>query len=134
MRIVVDYPPIYTEIAAAFDISGRNPIFAWGDRVFNPHNIVIGPELIAHEAVHGRRQGNDVEGWWRRYIDDPAFRLAEEIPAHAAEFNILAGVPGTNRQHKRKCLAYVAKRLTSPIYGRLITLDAAKKAILDEAG
>lgn len=116
MRIVHDYPPLYDAIDAAFGLELRKdvfrPIFAWGSSIYNPHHVKIPPALIAHESVHGRRQGGDIVGWWRRYIDDQKFRLAEEIPAHVAEYRALARGP-----KDRAALVFVAKRMASPLYG-----------------
>jgi hypothetical protein len=85
MRDIRDVPPLFDEIDAVFGVRGKPILFAWGDKIFNPAGVTIPQELIAHEAVHGKRQG-DVVGWWRRYLVDPEFRLAEELPAHVAEF------------------------------------------------
>jgi hypothetical protein len=128
MQIVVDFPPNYAEINAAFGLErrGARAIFAWGDRIFNPHAINVVPCLIAHEQVHGARQGADVDGWWRRYIDDPAFRLAEEIPAHAAEYHVLVGAHGNNRNARRQYLARIASRMAAPLYGYNPPLSAER--------
>jgi hypothetical protein len=129
MRVVMDKPPMFDEIRAAFNLTGRSVIFAWGDTIYNPYGGKITPELFAHEAVHGERQGSDVEGWWRRYIVDPQFRLAEEIPAHIVEYQTLLANAGHNRAARRKYLGYVARRLCSPLYGSLIGLDLAKEQL-----
>lgn len=131
MRIVHDYPPLFDEIDAVFGVRGKPVIFAWGDIIYDPGHGDIRPELIAHEAVHGQRQGSDVVGWWRRYIEDPVFRLAEEVPAHRAEYEHL--IESGNRQMRRKALRHVAKRLAAPLYGRLITPVEAKRILAEAA-
>lgn len=117
-RIVRDYPPIYPEIAAAFDLEGKlscfKPIFSWGDLIYNPHGVKLHPCLIAHEAVHGIRQRENVSGWWRRYIDDPNFRLEEEVLAHVAEYRSRAA--GKSRNERRWLMVQTAKRLAAPLY------------------
>ena len=57
MRVVVGLPPLFGEIDAAFDVRGKAIIFAWGDTIFDPNGGGVPPELLAHEAVHGERQG-----------------------------------------------------------------------------
>lgn len=126
MRVVVARPPLFAEIDAVFYVAGKPVIFAWGDVIYNPQGGPIGPELQAHEAVHGKRQGADVEGWWRRYIADPEFRLAEEIPAHEAEYRAYSDKP---RNVRRQALHHIASRLASPLYGRLIRYDDARRLI-----
>ncbi len=115
MEIVTDYPPIYDEIKSAFPKVGRGVIFAWGNKIYNPYNVSIPVQLIAHERTHGRRQGNDVGGWWRRYIDEKEFRLTEEMAAHIVEMNILLG-PNPNRQMRRQNLRSISKRFSNPLY------------------
>ncbi len=130
MEIVVDHPPIYDELCQAFPIAGKPMIFAWGGRIFNPHCIAVPPILVAHEAVHGMRQGSDIEGWWRRYIDDPAFRLDEEVRGHLAEYEYLLRTNGyPNRNARRRALRATAKRLASPVYRYRTTTAQAERLL-----
>ncbi len=128
VRIVHEPPPLFDEIDAAFKVAGQPVIFAWGHRIYNPERIEIPPQLISHEAVHGHRQGRDIEGWWRRYIDEPAFRLAEEIPAHQAEYLAMVEL-AINRNERRRALKTVAKRMAGPLYGALITASQARATL-----
>ena len=132
MKIVVAFPPLYEKILKAFPlVASRRVIFAWSDRIYNPHNVVIGPSLIAHESVHGHRQGDCVEEWWERYMDEPTFRLAEEIPAHIAEYEVLSGFG--SRHERRRARAIVAARLTDPLYGHggLVSKAEAMKILTE---
>ena len=131
MKIVIDYPPLFHEIDAKFRVRGKPIIYAWGPLIYNPMGIRVPLQLQAHEAVHGERQGDDIKGWWRRYIDDAAFRLAEEIPAHRVEYRVLA-TEAINRQHRRHLLRVTAKRLAAPVYGRMVSLPRAIKLIKEE--
>lgn len=133
MIVKVERPPLFEEIAAAFPLARDNPnvIFAWGDTIYVPGGGKVSPELYAHEAVHGERQGSDVEGWWRRYIAEPAFRLDEEIPAHIAQYRTFCvnHTTGNLRNQCRLYLHHVAKSLASPLYGGLIRYDDARKLL-----
>lgn len=130
MRIVFDYPPLFDEINAQFQIAGKAVIFAWGDLIYNPMRITIPVELMAHEAVHGRRQSGDIEGWWRRYVDNISFRLAEELPAHREEYRILLEM-AQNRQQRRACLKNMAVRFSNPLYGPMLNRARARELLLD---
>lgn len=145
MRVVQAQPPLIDEIDAVFHVRGKPVLFAWGDRIFNPLGIPVPPELMAHEAVHGERQlGTAVAGtargedalrqWWHRYLTDPDFRLAEELPAHVAEFRSLCDQHRhkwhSERNMRRMLAAHVGRRLAAPLYGNLITETAAKRLIL----
>jgi hypothetical protein len=125
-------PPMFEEIAATFSLARKqNVVFAWGDTIYNPGGGRLSPEIHVHEAVHGKRQGADVEGWWRRYIAEPAFRLEEEIPAHIAQYRAFCvnHTKGNARNQRRLYLHHVAKCLASPLYGSLIRYDDARKLI-----
>lgn len=132
MKIVNSIPPLFEEIDAAFNIRSKPVIFAWGDKIYAPHQQGELPKaLLAHEAVHGQRQiaySGGVEAWWRRYIAEPRFRLDEEIPAHKAELaHLLTKAKGPSmRAH---VLSVTARRLAAPLYGNLITIADAKKAL-----
>jgi hypothetical protein len=129
MRIVTGRPPNYAAIAAAFQITGRSGLlFAYGDTIYNQDGIRIPPCLIEHERVHLARQCGIPEAWWERYIADPAFRLAEEIPAHRAEWITFCQGP-TTRKLRRAAFAMIAGRLSSPIYGSLISVAKAREVI-----
>lgn len=141
MRIVHEFPPLYAEMQAAFPgMRGIKPIFAWGDVIYNPHRIAITPQLEVHESVHAERQLKfrlpehtdaaiaeletradfqhwRVEAWWRRYMADPAFRLMEELLAHAAEYRAYIDSPTCNRHIRRAALKAIAQRMASPLYG-----------------
>ena len=136
MRIVQALPPNFDAIATVFPhVRGKPVFFAWGDRIFNPAGVVIPDEIKAHEAVHGKRQGHDVAGWWKRYLEDPVFRLAEEIPAHQAEFRHVASLRGADdplpgfRSRREFHRQAIALRLSSKLYGNLISLSAAKRLL-----
>jgi len=131
MTIVVDFPPIYDEIAAVFRIyDRRDVVFAWGDRIYNPYELVIPTEILAHEAVHGGRQGSleaGIREWWKRYMEDRAFRFAEEVHAHRAEYLWL--MQNAPRGRRRSALKLVASKLASPLYGNMATASDARKIL-----
>ena len=129
MRIAEDYPPNFDEIAARFpEAKRKGVIFSFGDTIYNPSGIFISRALFAHETMHGLRQGDDVTGWWRRYMDDGAFRLAEEIPAHQAEYRF-AMLDAPNRNERRWMEKAIAARLAGPMYGRMIGGAEARRII-----
>ncbi len=128
MKIVVANPPNFEKVAKAFNLEGHDIIYAWGDTIYNPTGMSIPAFLIAHEEVHGARQGTDVEGWWDRYIHDIEFRYQEELWAHAKEYQVRSrGVK--DRNLKSRLLMDSANRLCSPLYGKLTTVQKAMKEI-----
>lgn len=116
MRVVLGNPPLIDEIDARFRVRGKPIIFSWGSVIYNPQNIYISGPLMKHEEVHGRRQGSDVEAWWREYIRSDEFRLEEEVLAHVAEYQAILQEIGNNRLNRRKTLVNTAVRLSNPVY------------------
>ncbi len=136
MKISFNRPPLWDKIDAAFHVAGKPVIFAFGDTIYNPELVVITKELHAHECVHGQRQleaydiSDPVHQWWLQYLSDPAFRLAEEIPAHQAEYRAYCKRHrGAGSQRTR--LELIAQKLASPLYGDggLVSVAKAKGLI-----
>lgn len=129
--IVLDHPPIYDELAAVFRIwDRRDVVFSWGDRIYNPYDVYIPPAILAHEAIHGHRQGSreqDIRDWWARYMDGHQFRLAEELHAHRAEYVYL--MRNAPRNERRRALKLVSGKLASPLYGRMLRPSDARRMI-----
>lgn len=142
MRILIERPPLWEEINAKFNVEGQSVIFAWGDTIYNPEGVKVSRELHAHEEIHGERQlaypaassspgepEDHVVEWWKRYIEDPKFRLEEELPAHRAEYQAFCKRHG-DQKSRAKMLTLIAAKLTSPLYGSLITLEDARYRII----
>lgn len=128
-QIIQDFPPNYHEIDAAFNVrDNHGVIFSFGDRIYAPHGPkIIAPELIAHEGIHGQRQGTKhakILAWWDRYIDDIEFRLDEELVAHRAEYRHL--MQFGNRTKRRAALKRTSLRLSAPLYGEVINRKQAE--------
>lgn len=132
-RIVVAKPPVYEQCVRVFGaevIVGKPIIWSWGEVIYNPLDIDIPRELIAHEAVHGERQGpneGSIRHWWLQYLESAEFRYNEERLAHRAEWH-------THRKYgagKNLAPAFegIAARLASPLYGKVISVDGAKLAL-----
>jgi len=128
MSVIVARPPNFELILRAFpNASQPGVIFAYGDHIYNPSGEVIQPALMAHEAVHGRRQRElfTPDQWWEMYVTDPGFRYNEELLAHVAEFKA-QDLRGLDRNLRAKILQNTAARLCAPLYNyqppRSITL------------
>ena len=128
-EVVNDWPPNIDEIRAALpEVSERN-IFAYDGKIFNPGGGKLGQELHAHEAVHFKQQAAiGVESWWAAFLNDEVFRLAQEIPAHKAEYRTFCKY-NRDRNEQARFLRTLGQRLSSPMYGGIITANEAMKRI-----
>ena len=135
MDVQYTLPPNFQAIVDRFGPPVTKPgvLFTYGNVIYYPGGRRRGPisdAIMAHEAVHARRQGDDPAGWWQRYLTEKSFRYTEELVAHQVEY--LVASEGVGRQIRRRALALIAHRLSSPLYGRMVTLDQAREAIKGE--
>lgn len=127
MRVVVANPPNIDAIRKVFPLRGRE-IFAWGDTIYNPGGAVVSEHPVAHETVHRKQQGNDVAGWWNRYLADAQWRFSQELEAHRAEYRSFCSSE-KDRNRRARFLHLLAARLSAPMYGGLVKYGDALRQI-----
>lgn len=129
-RIVNDQPPNFQLIVERFGLHAvKSAFFCYGNTIYNPTRAKLTPALLAHEGVHSERQGSDPAKWWVDYLIDDDFRYFEELLAHRVEY--VAATEGVGRDMRRRYLAAIAERLSSPMYGRVTSKAKAKLAIMN---
>lgn len=126
--VINDWPPNIEEIRMVLPVTERN-IFAYDNVIFNPGGGKLPQELHQHEAVHFKQQAAiGVEAWWLAYLADEKFRLAQEIPAHKAEYRCFCKY-NRDRNEQARRLRDMGRRLAAPMYGGIITINEAMKRI-----
>lgn len=130
IEVVDARPPNFEDIVAVFpQASDPGVIFAYDGRIYAPGAKRVSPEIQEHESVHIARQAGAAKTWWDRYLADATFRLEEELEAHRVEYC------GYCRRHSNRvkqgtALLHIATKLSSPLYGSLVSVAEAKTAIL----
>ena len=129
MKIINKKPPVWDEVVKRFDIEGQAVIFAYGDKIYNPFNAIIPDDLIVHEETHMHQQEKfgDIKKWWIKYLDDSEFRLSQELEAYRIQYKY--SKENYSRQMRKALLKRIAKDLSSPVYGNIISFDKAKDLI-----
>ena len=90
MKIKVENPPMLESILAAGMIPNlQTTIFTYGDTIYNPGDNELPDHLIEHEDTHSKQQGDDPDAWWLRYVNDPYFRLQQEIEAYVNQYKFI---------------------------------------------
>jgi hypothetical protein len=118
VSVIKSRPPNFDRILAAFpDADKPGVLFAYGSDIYFPDGGDIPAELLAHEAVHQRRQTTlfTPEQWWDLYLTDPGFRYHEELLAHVAEYKS-ATEWISDRNQRAIYLVSKARRLIAPLY------------------
>lgn len=138
LNILVERPPNYDQICEVFPVvrTIRGVYFAWGDTIYNPDNVRIERHIMYHENIHCQRQKamcpegweEGVKLWWAKYLVDTEFRYAEELVAHKAEYSFFRGIC-RNARAREAVLTNAATRLSSSLYGNIVSYSAARREI-----
>ncbi len=131
LKVVKAYPPNYDLICDHIPAVRQNSaiVFTYGNKIYSPKFETLSDDLMAHEEVHTKRQKNPDE-WWQRYLTDVQFRLDEEVAAYRVQWQYMIDHYG--RQQRRSMLQKIAKDLSSPMYGKIVTKQEAIKLITGE--
>ena len=130
MNISYKFPPNIAKITEVFKHKDGT-LYCYGNTIYFPGKPrTVTAQLMTHENIHRIQQGDDIEGWWDKYLADPQFRLEQEIPAHVAEWGAWVK-RGMNRNQRRLVLGSLSRRLGGRMYGNLIKPSEAKAIILD---
>lgn len=129
MRIVNDYPPNIDAIREVFPLKGGE-VFAWNDTIYNPAGKPIPDHILMHEATHfaQQKEAGGADLWWVRYLTDPRWRYEQELEAHQVEYKAYCA-GGATRNERRAYLKAIARRLSSPMYGSVVSFATAQRAI-----
>lgn len=129
MQIKKELPPNHEAIKKVLKTT-KYTIYCYGDIIYNPSGKNIMEDLMAHEEVHSKQQEPmGAENWWKLYIEDPKFRLDQEIEAYKAQ--VKYAKDNYQRWLRKKTMEEIVIYLSSDLYGNLITKEEAKKIIYE---
>lgn len=129
MKIVQGYPPNIDEIRKVFQLQD-NTVFTYGDTVYSPLTINLDEHLKVHEQTHMNEQALiGAEAWWKLYLKDIPFRLAQELAAYAAQYKSFSS-KNKDRNVRARFLHDIAMDLSSSMYGKVINYSEAGDLIL----
>lgn len=128
IEISHDIPPVYGLLRSRFNVDWDDGlIIAWDGKIHCKGEPE--PQKVVHEKVHLDEQGKmGNEAWWRLYLDNPDFRLAEEAKAYRAEMAFLRRNI-KNREHLYRYAREIVDSLSGPIYGSMVSREDAFKLI-----
>jgi len=134
IEIVNEKPPIWDEVHKHFDIDDNDTFYTYGDKIYNPAGRYVPDHIIEHESVHARQQkeigGPDI--WWKKYIEDDAFRMDQELEAYGRQYWFYCYHEG-DRNKRAKFLWAIASHLSGPTYKLTINHADARVGIIAHA-
>lgn len=123
MKISKEYPPNYALIIEKLgNVDGS--LFCYGDTIYNPFERDVTEDLVQHEAIHSRQQGDAPDVWYYQYLSDPQFRLQQEIEAYGTQY-AFAKRYIKGGKFLEWALDNMARALSGPMYGNLVTHNQA---------
>ena len=125
--ITTDKPKCWDRLVAKFGCEWKDIVVTYGGVIHSPNPVV--DDVLAHELVHVRQQfGHDADEWCDRYIADAHFRYRMELEAYRVQY-------GFWKKHIRgkqaldAALLRMAKDLSGPMYGGIVSTEEAKRKI-----
>lgn len=131
VTVIVDRPPCFDSVCAAFNMMPKYAVFSYGDKVYSPDVENLPDHLIEHEKVHLRQQGHSEEGaalWWGKFLRDPQFRIDQEIEAYARQYQYFCSKV-TDREKVAKFVWSLAQSMSGPLYDNCISHYEAMQRI-----
>lgn len=125
MKIINGYPPNINDIRKKFKLTNE-VVFTYGDTLYSPRFQGISDDLMIHEQTHRKQQLNP-QSWWKEYLDNPEFRLTQEIEAYHNQYTFVKKAIGIDRA--TPLLNKLASDLSSSLYGDCITYEEAREKI-----
>ena len=88
-------------------------------------NYSLPPDIYVHEVAHLEQQNKiGADKWERQYLDNPQFRLEQELQAYRVQLRIVNKY--TKDKNKRnEARVKCAQALSSSLYGNLLNFNEA---------
>lgn len=129
LRLSTDIPAIYAKLYDKFSVYfvEDNLLITVGDtchcadkEIFNKRS-----DLYVHEWKHMEQQtAMGVGEWWKKFMDDPKFRLKQELEAYKFQWEYLKDtIPDRNKRFPFK--KNICDHLSGKMYGGLLSYSEA---------
>ena len=131
MKILNQKPQNYSQIVEALgDVSKYNPVFCYGDTIYNPFGREITPDVERHESIHSRQQAQftSPDDWYSRYLTDKKFRYEMELEAYSEQYSFGKEIVKKNKLTDA-FLDSLASELCGEAYGLGLTFGEARSKI-----
>lgn len=128
--LIHSLPPNWStllEVFPALKGQEQNVVFTYAPHIYMLRDMQLPPDIAVHEAVHLKQQTDISPGiWWTRYIEDPEFRLAQELEAYGAQLHFWSAYRNAIYKTEK---ARLARDISSSFYGNMISFGEAESAL-----
>lgn len=130
MKLSTEKPPNWEALVKKFGVTWDRTVVTYGDTAYCRR--ALSDDLIIHESVHVEQQREtSPEVWWEKYMEDPVFRCEQEMEAYRHQYLFLKDKI-KDRNALFKHLDRLARDLSSPMYGKVLSYQQALEAIKGE--
>lgn len=114
--------PLLSKYKEKFKITPYT-VFAYDKEIYSDNELPT--HLLIHELKHIEQQNRiGVDMWVEKYLNNPQFRLNEEVEAYQAELKCFRD---RNERYKEKMRC--AKQLSSDLYDNIVSYQEALKLL-----
>ncbi len=128
--MLIEKPPIWDQANEMVELV-YGTVFTYGDCIYNPDAVEISQDLLVHEQCHMKQQMYNetiAKIWWDKWFHDVQFRIEQEVAAYAAQYRYICSVV-KDKNARDKNLRILARMLSGPVYGNVISTIGAMEAI-----
>jgi len=119
--IIGEKPPNWSILEDKFGVKWGNVVVTYGNKVYSSSKIT--PDLVVHESIHVKQQGA-IPTWWEQYLEDPTFRLEQELEAYKEQ--VKWGKKNIKDRNKQfRFVSKLAQDLSGSMYGNCIGFNEA---------
>lgn len=86
MKQQVGAPPNVDLIRMVLGTIPQDAVFTYGDTIYKMMDVELPEDVLSHEKVHEKQQGNKVDIWWKNWLENKVFRYQQELEAYAHQY------------------------------------------------
>ena len=124
-----EIPPNWEDIIKHFPIVAEakdRVVFTYAPYIYVPGGQRLNPDVYVHETIHLKQQGDNPVDWWITYLNDPEFRLSQELEAYGAQLAMFNDSGNRVFEYMKDRLA---QDLSSEFYRHIIPFGEAASKI-----
>src|SRR3990167_1931247 len=122
IKFINEFPPFFQDIIKAGMKPEPTTIYPFSNVIYNPSGLDIPQDVMIHEAVHIRQQGENPADWWQKYITDKDFRLNQELEANQEQYKFVCKVFKDRNKQARTLLA-IARNMSGEVYNLNVSIN-----------